>query len=139
MVLPICLARALGLAARHSIPGRAFSQLQLQRRRRTAFRAFVIDVCVRRRRTMERPASALLGIALLAAVPEALGFSSAPIQVNPLDRNDVGALFNNYYQAARAVPPGWTGNAAGCVPGDTSAAFKQAQIGQINWNRAMAG
>jgi hypothetical protein len=85
-------------------------------------------------------ASALiLGFALLAAPLGALGWSTAPMQVNPLDRNDVAALFNGYYQSARQVPHGWTGSADGCVPGDTSAAFKQAQIGQINWNRAMAG
>jgi hypothetical protein len=61
------------------------------------------------------------------------------MQVNTLDRNDVAALFNGYYQSARVAPHGWTGSADGCVPGDTSATFKQAQIGQINWNRAMAG
>ena len=81
----------------------------------------------------------LLSLALLALAQDALGFSTAPMQVNTLDRNDVGALFNGAYQSARAVPPGWTGNAQGCVPGDTSAVFKQAQIDQINWNRAMAG
>jgi hypothetical protein len=81
----------------------------------------------------------VLGLTLLTARPDAFGWSSAPMQVNPLDRNDVGALFNGYYQSARVVHHGWTGSADGCVPGDTSAAFKQAQIGQINWNRAMAG
>ena len=90
--------------------------------------------------TDEVPAAALLlGFALLATGIDALGWSSAPMQLNPIDRNDVGALYDSYYQSARAVPPSWTGNAAGCVPGDTSAEFKQAQIGQINWNRAMAG
>jgi len=84
-------------------------------------------------------AALVLGFALLAPWPDALGWSSAPMQVDTLDRNDVGALFNGYYQSARLVPPMWTGSADGCVPGDTSAEFKQAQIGQINWNRAMAG
>jgi hypothetical protein len=81
----------------------------------------------------------ILGIALLAASPDGAGWSGSPVQVNTLDRNDVGASYNSFYQPARLVPHGWTGSADGCVPGDTSAAFKQAQISQINWNRAVAG
>ncbi len=80
-----------------------------------------------------------VSVGILALQADAFAWSSMPMQVNPLDRNDVGALFQTYYQQARAVPPTWTGSASGCAAGDTSVEFKQAQIGQINWNRAMAG
>ena len=92
----------------------------------------------RARRSRSIPA-VLLGLALLGAAADAPGWSAVPMQVNTLDRNDVAALFNGSYQPLRAVAPGWTGNAQSCVPGDTSSEFKQAQISQINWNRAMAG
>ncbi|HET7033159.1 MAG TPA: hypothetical protein VFJ48_08555, partial [Casimicrobiaceae bacterium] len=52
-------------------------------------------------------AALVLGLGLFAASPDGLSWSITPIQVNALDRNDVGALFNAYYQTARMVPPAW--------------------------------
>jgi uncharacterized protein YkwD len=41
--------------------------------------------------------------------------------------------------AQERVDPGWTGSVGGCVPGQTSAAFKAAVRDRLNWHRNMVG
>jgi uncharacterized protein YkwD len=54
-------------------------------------------------------------------------------------RAEVVNLFNNQFFPALLVPPDWTGNTAGCVPGSTSAAFEAATVQMVNYFRTMAG
>ena len=67
--------------------------------------------------------------------PAAVGAYS-PVDVK--DRAAVVAHFNANYNTTNP-PIGWTGNHAACNPGETSAEFKNALIGQINFYRRMAG
>ena len=63
------------------------------------------------------------------AAPRAVGQSRA----------DVVNLFNTQYTPSLQVPAGRTGRVAGCVPGNTSAAFEAATIQVVNYYRTMAG
>lgn len=54
-------------------------------------------------------------------------------------REPVRLFFNTVHASSDGVASGWQGDLAGCVAGDTSAAFKAAMVRRINWYRAMAG
>lgn len=59
--------------------------------------------------------------------------------VDNLNRYAVGRLVQTTWAAQAAVPPNWTGNVAGCVPGTTSQAYRQATIDRVNLYRVVAG
>lgn len=54
-------------------------------------------------------------------------------------REAVRLFYKTVFASSANVASGWTGNTAGCVAGDTTAAFKAATLRRINWFRAMAG
>ncbi len=64
--------------------------------------------------------------------------SRAALTVDPSNRSAVADFFNSVYVPALAVPAGWTGSVATCVPGVTSAAYIAATINMVNFYRAMA-
>lgn len=57
-----------------------------------------------------------------------------------LSQREAARLFyTTVYKASDGVSSEWTGSLSGCVPGDTSAGYKEAVLRRINWFRAMAG
>lgn len=64
---------------------------------------------------------------------------SAGLSVDPSDRAASVQLYLDHYLIAAPPAHGWTGSVAGCASGATSAAFKAAVAGRINYFRAMAG
>ena len=63
----------------------------------------------------------------------------APYTVNTAGREEVRAFFNTVHAASEGAAMDWTGNHAGCNPGTTAAAFRDAVVRRINFFRAMAG
>jgi Ca2+-binding RTX toxin-like protein len=59
--------------------------------------------------------------------------------VDTSDRDAVIAFFDAHYRGSAGVAIGWTGNIAGCVPGTTTAAYRNATLLRVNYFRAMAG
>lgn len=64
---------------------------------------------------------------------------SAGRSVDPTDRAASVQFYLDHYLIAAPPAHGWAGSVAGCAPGATSAAFKAAVAGRINYFRAMAG
>ena len=66
---------------------------------------------------------------------------TSPNAFNPVDVTDRAAVVAHFNANYNAINPAieWTGNHAACGQGDTSAAFKDAIIDQINFYRRMAG
>lgn len=54
-------------------------------------------------------------------------------------RSEVVAAWNSAMAATENTAMGWTGSIAGCVPGTTDLAFRNAVAARINWYRGMAG
>jgi len=61
------------------------------------------------------------------------------LKVNTRNRFEVQVFFQQRYKASIGVPIGWSGSIAGCDPGTTSGAYKEATILRVNYYRAMAG
>lgn len=59
--------------------------------------------------------------------------------VNPQNRADSLAFYQQYYKMASNPAPSWTGSHSACNPGTTSADFRAAILRRINYFRAMAG
>lgn len=59
--------------------------------------------------------------------------------IDPASREASRVLYRSVYASSENVPSGWTGNVDANLPGDTTAAFKDATIKRINYYRAMAG
>lgn len=62
-----------------------------------------------------------------------------PTQVDIQNRASSKNFYLQTYLASEGVDPDWTGNHAGCNPGTTSQAFRDAMVLRINYFRAMAG
>ena len=83
----------------------------------------------------------LCGPALLAWTPGTANPSAvAGFVVDPLNRTDVLSFYNCIYPASEnyAANIAWTGSVAACVPGTTSAAFKDDVRRRINFYRALS-
>lgn len=61
------------------------------------------------------------------------------LTVNTGSRQAVSDFFSTVYEPAFKVAMGWTGSIGGCVPGTTSAAYRDATLDVINFFRAMSG
>lgn len=59
--------------------------------------------------------------------------------IDTANRSAVRDAYLNEFVPVLSTPPGWTGNAALCDAGDTTAAFKNAVLANLNWFRRMAG
>ena len=73
----------------------------------------------------------------LAGVAQDFGYS-----VNPsgaAGREQVRLFYKTVFASSDGIDAGWTGNVAGCVPGETSSEYKAAILRRVNWYRAMAG
>jgi hypothetical protein len=67
------------------------------------------------------------------------GLATAGFTVNTASRESVRTFYNAVYMASENVPMESTANTANCIPGTTSADFKDAVVRRVNWYRAMAG
>lgn len=63
----------------------------------------------------------------------------ATVVIDPQNRNQVASAYQSIYLPQGNVPPGWTGNVAGCAAGTTTTAYRQATIDRVNFYRALAG
>lgn len=54
-------------------------------------------------------------------------------------REAVRLFYKTVFASSSNLASGWTGNAAACAAGDTTADYKAATLRRINWFRAMAG
>jgi hypothetical protein len=61
------------------------------------------------------------------------------LSVDVKDRQAVLDFYTQHYLGWTSAAAAWTGSQAQCIPGDTSAAFKDAVAHRINFFRAMAG
>ncbi len=68
----------------------------------------------------------------LPAVSNDFGFSE-------LDRPTSLSLYRTLYLPGNNIASGWNGNVAGCIPGTTSTAFKEAILKRLNYFRLAAG
>jgi hypothetical protein len=68
-----------------------------------------------------------------------IGRASPPPWIDPSNREASLNYFNQAYRASEGAAVGWTGSHAGCIAGETAAAFRQAIQLRINYFRAMAG
>ncbi len=90
---------------------------------------------------LTRPAAAALALCL---VPMLLGPGTSHARPEStarvgLDRQQTIDSFYDRWLRNNQVPVGWTGNAATCTPGATSAASEAATIDQINFYRELVG
>ncbi len=66
--------------------------------------------------------------------------ATAGFVVDPVNRTDVLSFYNCIYTASENYPAnlGWAGSVSPCVPGTTSATFKNDVLRRINFYRALA-
>lgn len=64
---------------------------------------------------------------------------TGPFTINTASREAARNFFNTVYNASEGFSLVWDGDVAGCVPGTTTAAFKDLVLTRINYFRAMAG
>ncbi|MFN7925696.1 MAG: CAP domain-containing protein [Bryobacteraceae bacterium] len=74
-----------------------------------------------------------------AAQQKFAGALAAAGWLDTSNREAVRTTYNSVMIPTSTVAMGWTGAVSGCVPGATSAAFKDAVTQRINWYRGMAG
>ena len=65
--------------------------------------------------------------------------STGGFSVDLSQREAVRLFYATVYNASEGVDSEWTGSISGCIPGDTSAVYKEAVLRRLNWFRAMAG
>jgi hypothetical protein len=65
--------------------------------------------------------------------------STGGYSIDLSQRETVRLFYTAVYKASDQISSAWSGDVAGCVAGDTSAAYKDAVLRRINWYRAMAG
>ncbi|MCX7015388.1 MAG: hypothetical protein NTW86_23020 [Candidatus Sumerlaeota bacterium] len=81
---------------------------------------------------MRLSAAAILVVSMAVVRAEAVQTA-----VNNWSRDSIVDFYNTFYQPGKSWPSGWTGDVDQCIAGDTSADFKAAVLGRVNYFRGM--